>query len=146
VPLLALSSFGLGSAYAEPVTYDFTGVINTRFSTIYSLPAELTPGTSFAGRLVYDTDGLADLDPHPDHGFFFGAIREFEFDVGAVHGNIDPAFAPLRIWHGIGNNLPAPLTGELNDFTDINSTNAFANTAYIDELAYAWVGIGASGP
>src|SRR5262249_36517729 len=31
-------------------------------------------------------------------------------------------------------------------FTDINSTNAFANTAYIDELAYAWVGIGASGP
>ena len=136
-------SLSLGIAYATPVSYDFTGVIDTRFSTIYSLPPELVPGASFSGSVTYDTQGLTDLDPGPDHSFFLGAIVDFQFDVGGVHWQIDPARALGQSWNGIGTNIPAPLTGELNDQIDINSTNAFTNTDYINGLSYAWVGLGA---
>ncbi len=34
----------------------------------------------------------------------------------------------------------------MQDAIDLNSSNAFANTSYIDNLAYAWVGLGANAP
>ena len=144
VPLLGICALWLGSASASPVTYDFTGVINTRFSTVYALPDELVPGATFSGSITYDDAGLPDLDPADDHTFFLGAITAFEFDVGGVHWQIDPTLAPGRSWNGTWHGLPAPLTGELVDTVDLNSSNAFSNTSYIDNLAYAWVGLGAN--
>jgi hypothetical protein len=144
--LIGFSLLTLGTANAAPVTYDFTGVIGSRFDTIYSLPAELVPGATFSGSITYNDAGLPDLDLSVGHSFFLGAITAFEFDVGGVHWQIDPSLAPGQSWNGLGHDLPAPLTGELQDTIALNSTNAFANTSYVDGLAFAWVGIGAHAP
>lgn len=106
--LLILAFIFASSAHAVPVTYNFTGTIESTDAGTPALDSIFTVGGSVFGSYTYEST-TPDIDVNPNGGNYSGALLNYEINLGGIQFSINPdPTVPAFITNGIGiaNNFP----------------------------------------
>jgi hypothetical protein len=129
----------IGAANATPVTYDFSGTIDTSKITgipgLVVFPAGLDPnpvGHTLSGSVTFETD-TPDLTPaNPDRGNYYYAVLQFSVLLDGVSFTYDPLMTPFPQLGAVYVYQNSSTTPPIHDFIAVDAP--VAATELLDPL------------